>query len=89
MSVVEPASVEIAVRLPEPLLNDVDALVTSGSFSSRGEAVQAGLEALTKLEAARRIDSAIVAGYTDMPQSETDEKIATAALRASILEEPW
>lgn len=83
------ATVQIAVRLPEPLLSDVDDLVTRGAYESRAAVVRAGIEAIMKLEHQRQIDRAIVSGYTRRPPTEPEEHAALASLREAILEEPW
>ena len=83
------ATEQIAVRLPEPLLSDLDELVESGVYESRAAAVRAGIEAITKLELQRRTDRAVVDGYTRQPPTETEEHAALASLREAILDEPW
>ena len=80
---------QIAVRLPLPLLADLDELVASGAYRSRAEAVRAGVEAVTRLEQRRQIDRAIVEGYTRQPPTEAEDRAALASLREAILEEPW
>lgn len=83
------ASEQIAVRLPEPLLSDLDELVNSGAYESRAAAVRAGIEAIMKLELQRRTDRAMVNGYKRQPPTETEEHAALASLREAILDEPW
>ncbi len=83
------ATEQIAVRLPEPLLADLDELVKSGAYESRAAAVRAGIEAITKLENQRRTDRAVVDGYKRHPPTETEEHAALASLREAILDEPW
>lgn len=83
------ATEQIAVRLPEPLLSDLDELVKSGAYKSRAAAVRAGIEAIMKLELQRRTDRAVVEGYKRHPPTPTDERSALASLREAILDEPW
>jgi Arc/MetJ-type ribon-helix-helix transcriptional regulator len=83
------ATEQIAVRLPEPLLSNLDELVKSGAYESRAAAVRAGIEAIMKLEAQRRTDQAVIDGYTQHPPTDTDEQAAIASLREAILDEPW
>jgi Arc/MetJ-type ribon-helix-helix transcriptional regulator len=83
------ATEQIAVRLPGPLLSDLDELVKSGAYESRAAAVRAGIEAIMKLENQRRIDRAVVEGYRRQPPTATEEQAALASLREAILEEPW
>jgi Arc/MetJ-type ribon-helix-helix transcriptional regulator len=83
------ATEQIAVRVPEELLSELDALVASGAYESRAAAVRAGLEAITALERRRRIDRAIVAGYQRTPPTAVEDDAAIASLRDAIAEEPW
>jgi Arc/MetJ-type ribon-helix-helix transcriptional regulator len=83
------ATEQIAVRLPQPLLSDLDDLVANGVYESRAAAVRAGIEAVMKLEDQRRIDQAVVDGYTRVPPTESEEHAALASLREAILDEPW
>lgn len=80
---------QIAVRLPEDLLSDLDALVASGLYESRAAAVRAGVEVITALERRRQIDRAIVAGYQRIPPSAMEDDAAVASLRDAIAEERW
>ena len=83
------ATQQVAVRLPAPLLESVDDLVESGAYESRAAVVRAGIEAIAELERKRRIDHAIVEGYTRTPPSGVESQAALASLRDAILEEPW
>lgn len=83
------ATEQIAVRLPAPLLSDLDELVKSGAYESRAAAVRAGIETVMKLELQRRTDQAVVDGYTRQPPTDTEERAALASLREAILDEPW
>jgi Arc/MetJ-type ribon-helix-helix transcriptional regulator len=82
-------SEQIAVRLPEQLLAELDDIIRRGVYDSRAAAVRAGLEAIMHLEAQRQIDRTIVDGYTRLPPTEADTSAALASLRAAILDEPW
>ena len=83
------ATEQIAVRLPEKLLEELDALVASGAYESRAAAVRAGVEAITAIEHHRQIDRAIVACYQRMPPTAPDHDAALVSLRDAIAEEPW
>ena len=83
------ATEQIAVRLPEPLLADLDDLVTSGAYDSRSAAVRAGIAAIMRLEHQRRTDRAIVDGYARQPPTNAESSAALASLREAILDEPW
>ncbi len=83
------ATEQIAIRLPEELLGELDALVANGVYESRSAAVRAGVEAITTLEHRRQIDRAIVAGYRRTPPTAVEHDAAVASLRDAIAEEPW
>jgi Arc/MetJ-type ribon-helix-helix transcriptional regulator len=83
------ATQQIAVRLPEELLAEVDELVARGIYDSRAAAVRAGLEAVADSERRRQIDRAVIDGYRRIPTGETEHVAAVASLRDAILDEPW
>jgi Arc/MetJ-type ribon-helix-helix transcriptional regulator len=83
------ATEQIAVRLPQELLDEVDDLVKRGVYDSRAAAVRAGVEAVTESERRRLIDVAVVEGYRRIPAGEAEREAAIASLRDAILEEPW
>jgi Arc/MetJ-type ribon-helix-helix transcriptional regulator len=80
---------QIAVRLPEELLAELDELVAQGVYESRAAAVRAGIEAVVESERRRKTDRAVVAGYRRAPASEAEHESAVASLRDAIREEPW
>jgi Arc/MetJ-type ribon-helix-helix transcriptional regulator len=83
------ATEQIAVRLSEELLAEVDDLVAQGVYESRAAAVRAGLEAVAESERRRQIDRAVIAGYRRVPAGNTEHESAVASLRDAILDEPW
>lgn len=83
------ATEQIAVRLPEELLNRLDDLVANGVYGSRAAAVRAGIEVITDLERRRRTDQAVIDGYRRVPLSAAEQDAAAASLREAIAEEPW
>lgn len=83
------ATEQIAVRLPQELLAEVDQLVARGIYGSRAAVVRAGLEAVAESERRRLIDSAVIEGYRRIPSGETEHAAAVASLRDAILDEPW
>lgn len=83
------ATGQIAVRIPEDLLVQLDELVSSGVYESRAAAVRAGIETVMELERRRRIDRALVEGYRRVPPTAAEREAAIASLRESIADEPW
>lgn len=80
---------QIAVRLPEELLAELDELVARGMFESRAAAVRAGIEAVTAAARRQAVDRAVADGYRRTPQTRAEELAALASLREAIAEEPW
>jgi Arc/MetJ-type ribon-helix-helix transcriptional regulator len=80
------ATGQIAVRLPEDLLHDLDELVAQGIYESRAAAVRAGAEVITANERRRKIDRAIVEGYRRIPPTaaEMDAGHAPQKVRESV-----
>ncbi len=64
-------STQIAVRLPETLVEALDGLA-SGTLT-RTEIVRLALEQFVEREERRRIDEALVRGYTEHPPGGIDE----------------
>jgi Arc/MetJ-type ribon-helix-helix transcriptional regulator len=83
------SSEQIAVRLPEDLLRQLDDLVARGGYPSRAAAVRAGIEAVMALERRREIDQAVVDGYRRVPATKAETDGALSSLRDAIAEEPW
>ena len=83
------ATEQIAVRLPEAPLSDLDELVRAGAYESRAAVVRAGIEALMNLHRQSQTDKAIVDGYTRQPPNEIEDGAVLVSLREAILEEPW
>ena len=65
-------SPQIAVRIPTELADDLDAIVATGRFETRAEAIRSAIEALVESDRRRRIGDAIVEGYERLPQHEDE-----------------
>lgn len=80
---------QIAVKLPEELLAEIDGLVSAGLMASRSEAVRRGLSDLVARQRSEAIDEAFRRGFERHPHS--DEEVEEARSRGirSIEEEPW
>ena len=81
-------AVQIAVRLPEDLLREIDRLVERHQFSNRTDAVRAALDQLVRNTKQREMDDAIAAGYTRVPDEPADAWVEASA-RAMVADEPW
>jgi Arc/MetJ-type ribon-helix-helix transcriptional regulator len=82
-------TVQLVTRVPDAVAAAVDGLVKAGVFSSRSDAVRAGLEAVVDRERRAAVGNAIVDGYRRVPQDEDDLAWSDAASAAMIAEEPW
>ena len=82
-------TVQIAVKLPNDLADELDQLVRAGRFDNRSQALRAGLEAILAMHARQQIDAAYREAAAHHP--ETADEIADAAKLAveAINEEPW
>lgn len=79
----------ITVRMPSDRVERVDALVASGVFATRADAVRAAVDRLLAEEEAKAIDRAIVEGYTRIPSTPEEDVWAEWSTIESIEEEPW
>jgi len=65
-------STQLAIRLPDELLRDLDWLVLRLDYDSRAEAMREALKRLIDQERRRQIDEHYVEAYTRMPQTEEE-----------------
>ena len=82
-------SEQIAVRMPDELARAVEALVTSGRYPTKADAVRAAVQALVENERRRETGERIREGYRRIPQDDDDEAAARAGAIRSIRDEPW
>jgi Arc/MetJ-type ribon-helix-helix transcriptional regulator len=82
-------SEQIAVRMPDDLAAAIEALVTSGRFPTKADAVRTAVEALVESERRREVGERIAEGYRRTPQDDEDMEAARAAAIRSIRDEPW
>jgi Arc/MetJ-type ribon-helix-helix transcriptional regulator len=82
-------SIQIAIRIPNPLAEELEALVSSGRFDTKADAVRSALEALIDAERRADVGRRIVEGYQRVPQEDADVGSAHEAAERSIDEEPW
>lgn len=75
-------TVQVPVRLTEGDLEALDALVASGRFANRSEALRAGLAHLVHEEREREIDEAYRRGYGEHPQEDWVGQVGLAGLTA-------
>jgi Arc/MetJ-type ribon-helix-helix transcriptional regulator len=75
-------TIQVPVRLTETDVAALDAVVASGRFANRSEALRAGLDRVLREEREREIDAAYSRGYGAIPQKEWVGKVGLAGLEA-------
>jgi Arc/MetJ-type ribon-helix-helix transcriptional regulator len=82
-------STQLAVKLSESMVEEIDRLIKAGRFANRTDAVRAALDRMLEEIREERVTAAIVEGYRRIPPDAEDDTWAEAATRAMIMEEPW
>jgi Arc/MetJ-type ribon-helix-helix transcriptional regulator len=82
-------SIQIAIRIPDAVAQQLEALVASGRFDTKADAVRTALEALVDAERRSDVGRRIVEGYRKVPQEDVEVAAAAEAASRSIDEEPW
>jgi Arc/MetJ-type ribon-helix-helix transcriptional regulator len=80
---------QIAVKLPDDLVDELDRLVQGGTFDSRSQAIRTGIEAMVARQHRHEIDQRFRDGAAQLPETIEDIDEATALAISSIQEEPW
>lgn len=82
-------TMQIAVKLPDELVGELDRLVGAGIYHNRSQAVRAGLEAMVTAQRRRELERHYRDGAARLP--ETREQLAEATRLAvdAIHDEPW
>jgi Arc/MetJ-type ribon-helix-helix transcriptional regulator len=80
---------QLAVRVDDALIAEIDDLIAAGSVTSRSEAVRVGLQALVDEHRRRAIGERIVEAYRRQPQTKRELAGLQASTRALIEQEPW
>ena len=65
-------STQLAIRLPDELVKDLDWVIHRLNYDSRAEAMRDALVKLIDQERRRQIGEQIVEAYTRMPQTEEE-----------------
>lgn len=80
---------QIAVKLPDELVREIDDLVAVGLFKSRSSAVRMALEATVATQRRRDLEQAYADGYRSMPESEREMADSARLAVQAIHDEPW
>ena len=80
---------QLAVKLPDDLVDELDRLVQAGAFDSRSQAIRTGIEAMVARHRRQEIDQRFRDGAARFPETIEDIDEATALAISSIDDEPW
>jgi Arc/MetJ-type ribon-helix-helix transcriptional regulator len=80
---------QIAVKLPDELVRDLDELVAQGHFPSRSSAVRRAVEIIVSGQRRDALEEAYANGYRHAPESESELAEAERLARQAIEDEPW
>lgn len=82
-------TIQIAVKLPDELVREIDRLVDGGAFDSRSQAVRSGLEAIVASRRRQEIDRRYEEAMARFPETNEELAEATRVALDAIDEEPW
>jgi len=82
-------TIQIAVKLPDDLVHEIDRLVAGGAFDNRSQAVRSGLEAMVAGRRRQEIDRRYEEAMVRSPETEDEVADATRLAQNAIDEEPW
>ena len=80
---------QIAVKLPDGLVRELDDLVAQGLFSSRSSAVRQAVELIVSGHRRDALEEAYANGYRRVPESERELAEANRLATQAIDDEPW
>jgi Arc/MetJ-type ribon-helix-helix transcriptional regulator len=80
---------QIALKLPDELVAEIDELIAEGAFANRSDAVRHGIEALVRRHERERVDRAFAEGFQRHPEGEDELADATRLAVDAINDEPW
>ncbi len=80
---------QLVTRIDADLADRIDELIAEGVVKSRSDAVRQGLYVLIDQTRRRRTADAIIAGYTQHPQTDDEVAWADEATVRMVADEPW
>jgi len=80
---------QIAVKLPDALVAEIDRLVEGGTFSSRSQAIRSGLESMVAGQRRAEIDRRFRDAASRLPETRAEIDEATVLAINAINDEPW
>ncbi len=80
---------QIAVKLPDALVQELDDLVSQGVFPNRSSAVRLAVEAIIARQRREVLERAFLDGYRRLPESDGELAEARRLAEQAINDEPW
>lgn len=80
---------QIAVKLSDELVDELDRLIDAGCFESRSQAVRSGLEAAVAAQRGRELDQRYRDAFDRLPESPDEIAEARRLGVEAIRDEPW
>lgn len=80
---------QIAVKLPDGLVRELDALVAQGLFASRSSAVRRAVEMIVSGQRRDALEEEYANGYRRAPESESELAEARRLATLAINDESW
>jgi len=80
---------QIAVKLPDGLVQELDQLVAQGRFASRSSAVRQAVELVVSRQRRDDLEAAYANGYRQAPESASEMAEAKRLATQAIDDEPW
>ncbi len=81
-------TIQIAIRLPDELVGELDRLVEQGAFDSRSQAVRSGLEAIVTARRRRELNRRYRDAIASRPKTEEEMAEAERLAVDAIHDEP-
>ncbi|MDQ4070160.1 MAG: ribbon-helix-helix domain-containing protein [Actinomycetota bacterium] len=80
---------QIAVKLPDALVQELDDLVAQGVFPNRSSAVRLAVEAVVARQRRDALERAFLEGYQRLRESDSELAEARRLAEQAINDEPW
>lgn len=82
-------TIQIAIKLPDEMVGELDELVEGGAFESRSQAVRAGVEAVVADRRRKQLEQRYRDALARMPETEAELAEAGRLAADAIADEPW